>query len=98
MNPPPVAVVTGSRKGIGRHLAGHLVARGYSVVGCSRQEADWTLAGYEHIVAVLDGVRRRHGGLSVLINNAGVASMNPVLLTPGVTVERIVRTNFLGTV
>lgn len=108
MNPPPVAVVTGSRKGIGRHLAGHLVARGFSVVGCSRQEADWTLDGYEHVVAdvaeekqvvaLLDRVRQRHGGLSVLVNNAGTASMNPVLLTPGLTVERIVRTNFVGTV
>lgn len=108
MTSPRVALVTGSRKGIGRHLAGHLVAAGFQVVGCSREAADWELEGYEHVLAdvseegdvirLLDGVRRHHGGLSVLVNNAGVASMNPVLLTPASTVERIVRTNFVGTV
>jgi 3-oxoacyl-[acyl-carrier protein] reductase len=108
MTPPLVALVTGSRKGIGRHLAEHLVRAGYRVVGCSRTGADWTLEGYEHaiadvgdeaaVIALLENVRKRHGGLSVLVNNAGIASMNPVLLTPGETVERIVRTNFVGTV
>jgi 3-oxoacyl-[acyl-carrier protein] reductase len=108
MTPPRVALVTGSRKGIGRHLAEHLVRSGYRVVGCSREKADWTLEGYEHemadvadeaqVMALLEGIRRRHGGLSVAVNNAGVASMNPVLLTPGATVDRIVRTNLIGTV
>ena len=104
----PVALVTGSRRGIGRHIAGHLVARGYSVVGCSPHTADWELEGYEHevadvgseehVVALLRGIRKRHGGLSVLVNNAGAASMNHVLTTPGETVERIVRTNLTGTI
>lgn len=105
---PAVALVTGSRKGIGRHLAEHLVRAGYRVVGCSRKEADWTLEGYEHVVAdvtvesdvirLVEGIRTRHGRLSVLVNNAGVASMNSLLLTPGETIDRIVRTNFIGTV
>ena len=108
MTPPRVALVTGSRKGIGRHLSEHLVRSGYRVVGCSREKADWSLDGYEHaiadvadesqVVALVEGIRRRHGGLSVAVNNAGVASMNPVLLTPGATVERIVNTNLVGTV
>jgi 3-oxoacyl-[acyl-carrier protein] reductase len=108
MTPPGVALVTGSSKGIGRHLAEHLVRAGYRVVGCSRKEANWTLDGYEHrvadvgveseVVALVDGIRRRHGGLSILVNNAGVASMNSLLLTPGETIERIVRTNFVGAV
>jgi 3-oxoacyl-[acyl-carrier protein] reductase len=32
----------------------------------------------------------------VVINNAGIASMNHLLLTPGATIERIMRTNFVG--
>jgi 3-oxoacyl-[acyl-carrier protein] reductase len=104
----PVALVTGSRRGIGRHISAHLVARGYTVVGCSPNAADWELEGYEHevadvgsekdVVALLRGIRKRHGGLSVLVNNAGAASMNHVLTTPGETVERIVRTNLIGTI
>ena len=108
MTPVPLAVVTGSRKGIGRHLARHLVAQGYRVVGCSREPADWTLEGYEHcvadvteeaqVVALFADVRRRYGAPKVLVNNAGVAAMNHALLTPGATVERILRVNVLGTV
>lgn len=103
-----VALVTGTRTGIGRHVAGHLVSRGYTVIGCSRHPADWDLAGYEHVIAdvgeeeqvraLLAGIRRRHGGLAVLVNNAGTASMNLLLTTPGETIERIVRTNLVGTV
>ncbi len=108
MTHPQIALVTGSRKGIGRHVAERLVGRGFRVIGCSRQEPDWRLDGYEHVIAdvseerdvirLVQGIRSRYGGLSVLINNAGIASMNPVLLTPGATIDRIVRTNFIGTV
>lgn len=104
----PVALVTGSRKGIGRHLAGHLAASGYRVVGCSRGPADWTAENYEHVTAdvteeadvvrLLALVRQRYGELSVLVNNAGVASMNALLLTPGATVDQIIRTNLVGTI
>ena len=104
----PVALVTGTRKGIGRHLAQNLVGRGYQVVGCSRQPAGWELEGYFHeivdvseesqVVALLAKIRHDHGSLAALVNNAGVASMNSVLLTPGATIDRIVRTNFIGTV
>ncbi len=102
-----VALVTGSRKGIGKHLAEHLVRSGYRVVGCSRGAADWSLEGYDHrtadvtdekqVVALLGEMRKAHGRLDVVINNAGIASMNHLLLTPGTAMERILRTNFVGT-
>lgn len=103
---PRVALVTGTRKGIGRHLVQHLVAQGYAVEGCSREAADWSLKGYTHhradvadegqVKAMLADIRKRHGRLDILINNAGIASMNHTLLTPADTVRRILDTNYVG--
>ena len=42
-------------------------------------------------------VSEDYGRLDVLINNAGIASMNSLLLTPVDTAKKIVETNFLGT-
>src|SRR5688572_848862 len=93
----PVALITGTRKGIGRHLAEKLVDRGHRVVGCSRENADWTLDGYEHICAdvseeadvrrLCSEVGKRYGRLDIVVNNAGIASMNHALLTPVATVD-----------
>lgn len=38
-----------------------------------------------------------YGRLDVLINNAGIASMNHVLLTPVTKAREIIETNFIGT-
>ena len=99
-------LVTGTRKGIGRHLAEHYVGAGYAVVGCSRKPADLEIDGYEHhcldvadepaVKAMFAAVSKRHGRLDVLVNNAGIASMNHSLLTPKSTVEAIFDTNVVG--
>lgn len=107
MNDQGVMVITGTRKGIGRYLAEHYAARGYRVVGCSRCESDLALPNYEHfcldvsdeekVTEMLREVGSRRGRLDVLINNAGIACMNQVLLTPVSTVRRILDTNVVGT-
>jgi 3-oxoacyl-[acyl-carrier protein] reductase len=104
---PEVALVTGSRKGIGRYLAEHLVRHGRLVEGCSREAPDWQLENYTHhladvaneaqVGAMLADIWRRHRRLDIVVNNAGVASMNHALLTPFETVGRIMETNFCGT-
>ncbi|MEQ1974476.1 SDR family oxidoreductase [Xenorhabdus sp. SGI240] len=103
----PVTLITGTRKGIGKYLAGHYVAQGHIVVGCSRSDIDWQLADYHHfLVDVIDEqavktlfkyIRQKFGILDNLINNAGIASMNHLMLTPLSTVHNIFNTNVAGT-
>ena len=106
MDSRPVALVTGSRKGLGRYLAEQLVESGYRVIGCSRGEAE-PLEGYRHVTCDVSQedevlrlfrvVREEFGRLDATINNAGIASMNHVLLTPVSAVDRIYEVNVRGT-
>lgn len=96
-------LITGTRKGIGRGLAEHFLARGDRVVGCSREDSDLSHEAYRHVscdlteeaevVALVRSVRDREGRLDAVINNAGTAMMNHLLLTPGSAVESILRLN-----
>lgn len=109
MAEPQVVLVSGTSKGIGRYLAEHFVRQGALVEGCSRAVPDWNLDAerYTHhcldvtdeaqVKAMLSSIQQRQGRLDVLINNAGIAAMNHILLTPTVSVNRIMATNFQGT-
>lgn len=101
-----VVLVTGARKGIGRFLAEHFASQGARVVGCSRQPAEWShpcvtmhqadVTQEQEVRALLRQIQRDHERLDVVVNNAGVASMNHTLLTPTTAVERILATNVAG--
>lgn len=107
MADPRVMVITGTRKGIGRHLAEHYAKRDFLVFGCSRSPADHPLPNYRHfcldvadepaVKKMFGQIRSEQGRVDVLVNNAAIASMNHVLLTPKATAEKVLATNVLGT-
>jgi len=102
-----VVLITGSSRGIGRYLAEYYSGKGFQVIGCSRKAVDYKLKNYKHFCAdisdekeakrIFADIRKTYKQLDVLINNAGIASMNHALLTPLKTVKRILDTNFIGT-
>ncbi len=102
-----VIIITGSRKGIGRHLAEYYLRKGHVVAGCSRGESDLRHRAYTHyevdvadeaaVKSMIFDVAKRESRIDILINNAGVTSMNHSLLTPLDSFETIFKTNLYGT-
>jgi 3-oxoacyl-[acyl-carrier protein] reductase len=102
-----VIIVTGTSRGIGLGLAGHFLAAGDLVCGCSRNAPTVRHKRYRHfaldvadepaVVAMIRAVMAEHGRIDALINNAGIAAMNHALLTPGRVARDIFATNFHGT-
>jgi 3-oxoacyl-[acyl-carrier protein] reductase len=102
----PTALITGTSQGLGRALAERLLADGWIVHGFARGAQ--TLAHerfrahvvdvtYEAAVRTAVATIAESGQIDLLVNNAGAASMNALLLTPGETAERLMRVNYLGT-
>jgi len=87
-------------------LAEHYAGKGFQTIGCSRELSDFSSSFYEHfcldvadepnVKAMFSAIRKKYGCLDILINNAGIASMNHTLLTPLATVRKILETNVLG--
>jgi 3-oxoacyl-[acyl-carrier protein] reductase len=102
-----VVLVTGTSKGIGRHLVDHFILKGFRVIGCSRHDVDFKIDNYLHfcldisdemtVKEMFRSIRKSHGRVDILINNAGVASMNHALLTEIERVHEVFNTNVIGT-
>jgi len=100
-------LVTGARKGIGRFLSEHYLSKGYLVEGCSRGKADISDSNYRHhevdvadekaVRGMVADVTKRHGRIDAVLNNAAIASMNHVLLTPAKSANRMLEVNVTGT-
>jgi 3-oxoacyl-[acyl-carrier protein] reductase len=99
-------LITGASRGIGAALAEHCLSLGDCVIGCGRSPSVVSHERYTHAKvditdsAAVDGffrdVKQRWKTLDVLINNAGVASMNAIALTPVESARRVIETNFLA--
>lgn len=101
-----VILITGTSRGIGKELCKYYLDKGHFVAGCSRNSSDLKHEHYSHFSfdvsdekAVKQMVRetiKKYGCIDVLLNNAGIASMNPIMLTPYKTAVNIFNTNFFG--
>ena len=95
-------IITGASRGIGHDLSAYYAYQGDEVYGLSRSPHR-EFGSYHHIVCDITKpeevaeVARAIGRVDVLINNAGIASMNHFLLTMPDTFESIFRTNVFGT-
>ncbi len=102
-----VIIITGTRKGIGKELAEHYLTLGDIVVGCSRGKGTIENRDYRHyeldvcdeqsVIKMVRTTKREFGKIDILLNNAGIASMNHFVTTSFATVQDIFNTNFLGT-
>lgn len=101
-----VILITGARKGLGRALAEHYLNAGHTVVGCSRRPSDLVHSAYRHftldvadeaaVAAMVRDTLSTSGRIDALVNNAGIAAMNPIALTPASTVRSVLDTNVTG--
>lgn len=101
-----VMVITGARKGIGKELAEYYLEKGNFVAGCSRDSTSIDQPNYMHyqldiadeklVVKMIRDVYKRYHKIDVLLNNAGIASMNHLVLTPTDTAHKVFDTNFFG--
>jgi uncharacterized protein len=106
-----VAVVTGATDGIGRHVARILTEKGARVIGTGRDpERLRTLAGEIDLALTMDvtdpaqievvraAALDRHGGVDIVVNNAGVKRFTAWDATDDAAVRRIMEVNFFGAV
>ena len=101
-----IILITGTRKGIGYYLANYYLNNNCIVIGCSRGDSDIKNKNYKHftldvsnekdVKKMFSYIRKNYKRLDVLINNAGIASMNHLLLTPLKTIQKILTTNVVG--
>ncbi|KUL40382.1 alcohol dehydrogenase [Streptomyces sp. NRRL F-4489] len=102
----PAALVTGASSGIGAAVAAALVARGYRVLGTSRDPvavAD-PVPGVRYLPldladeAAIEACAAAAGPVDVLVNNAGESQSGPFEELPMAAVRRLFQLNVFGAV
>jgi NAD(P)-dependent dehydrogenase (short-subunit alcohol dehydrogenase family) len=97
------ALVTGANRGLGRHLAEQLIARGATVYGAARNPASVDVPGAIPISlditdpASVEAAAKATGDVTVLINNAGSFIGGSFLQSPIKDIRLEMETHYFGT-
>ncbi|KRA37613.1 MULTISPECIES: glucose 1-dehydrogenase [unclassified Nocardioides] len=107
----PVAIVTGSAKGIGLSIARELTGRGYRVVVSDINASDAEVAAKEldgaiavpcdvrdedQVKALVADTVAHHGRLDLMVPNAGIGIVSPILETDLATWRQVTSVNLDG--
>src|SRR5713101_4193164 len=110
MNDERIAVVTGASSGIGEATARELARRGWRCILLARRVdrletlvgeigGEWEACDVmdrDQVDEVAARVLERHPEIALLVNNAGVPGRGTFASTEPETIERVLRTNYLG--
>jgi len=97
-----VALVTGGASGIGRATVQLLLERGAQVLVADLDEVDGIpsvccdVSDCAQVEAAVAAAVNRFGGLDIMINNAGLPAVGPLLQTDTDTFARVLAVNVLG--
>ena len=96
-----LAVVTGASRGVGNYLATKLLENDYKVINIARSKSEFTdycfdLTNTDEIGVLVKEIIKTEGTPDLLINNAGIASMNHTLLMQNKKIEEIMKLNLIA--
>jgi 3-oxoacyl-[acyl-carrier protein] reductase len=101
-----VVLVTGSRRGIGRIVADHFLARGATVIGIARGAGTIDHTSYHHlqadvgdpaaVVAAFHEIARLAPAIHIVVNNAAVLTSQYAMIMPAASAQAMLNTNLLG--
>lgn len=99
-----VVLITGTTRGLGKHISEHFLRFGWTVIGLARSDAIIKHPEYNHIKvdiknrhalkAVFAGIER----IDLLINNSSIFTMNSFETTDDQLIDDIIETNLKGTI
>ncbi len=101
-----LALVTGSRRGIGRLIAEHILGQGGRVVGFARGEATFAHPNFLHVqvdvgdpASVQRGfaeIKKTSEAVHIVVNNAAVLTSQYAMIMPTAAAQAMLNTNLMG--